>query len=344
MAMYRLDRGKQFPSLPEPEASQSRKRERIPEPGQTIGFMPLPSLFSATRTPDNYCISRLAGRARAATPSSLAILNNGEKFRSNSCAFYSGRRMVSRFMRHSCTTAGRIGGAMNNAHGTWAAISSHGLSVSKGEAMAFIYFAYDLELNAVKVGSTFGSVNSRMTEELSLIGAVEIDEQEKHLRRLETAIHFCLRDHAIYGERFYPDKRVVTFIRICLSKGIDAALLRYGDNALYEIGLTEVFHMKKSRGSIRKGHPTRHYARKAWFRASYNGAYGGPRTTVRLVDLLPLCPLQEPFFGYSEIVTYKDNSDQCAVLKRLSDREEVVALYEQPPGGFFISESQAASN
>lgn len=197
--------------------------------------------------------------------------------------------------------------------------------------MAYIYFAYDLELNAIKIGSTEKNERGRKTEELVVIGSIKVDTREKHLRRFETAIHFSLRDHAIVGERFYPDKRVVAFVDLALKSGIDAALREFGDDAVQHIGLSEIF-MKKSRGRrllgelIRQGHPTRHYAKDAWL-----GAYLENSRFGRLVDFLARCPLQEPFVdGKSEVVVLT-KSRKYAIRKTANDgRVELVDFYEQP--------------
>lgn len=209
------------------------------------------------------------------------------------------------------------------------------------ERRAFIYFAYDFELNAIKVGMTEHSLRSRETEELSMIGAVEIDLDKKHPRRLEAAILFCLRAHVIHGERFYPDKRVVAFVRVALTKGIDAALRRFGDDAIYHIGFAEVFRKRsgrqRPRRRFRAGHMTRHYARSAWFAASMRSYDGAHRRCGRLVDFLSLCPLQEPFDGKSQLVVRQGEAGFVYEIQKefANGDTTIVSLYEQPPPGFF---------
>lgn len=209
------------------------------------------------------------------------------------------------------------------------------------ERRAFIYFAYDLELNAIKIGMTEHSLQARMTEELSMIGAIEIDVREKHPRRLETAILFCLRKYAIHGERFYPDKKVVAFVGLALRKGVDAALRRFGDNAFEHIGLSEVFMKRFGRqrliARIRSGHLTRHYARSAWFEQSILSCKNGTRRCGRLSDFLAFCPLQEPFDGKSHLVMCEQNGRSFYAIQKefKNGGTEIVLLHEQPPPGFF---------
>lgn len=218
--------------------------------------------------------------------------------------------------------------------------------MSKKELRAFIYFAYDLELNAIKIGMTERSVRGRMTDELSLIGSVEIDPCQKHPRRLEAAIHFCLRAHTLWGERFYPDKKVVAFVNHALTRGVDAALRRFGDDAIEHIGLAEFFRKrsiwKSVTAAIRPGHPTRQYARSAWFHVAMLSYEGGRRRCGSLVDFLVLCPLQEPFNGRGHIVFYEQER-LYAIEKEFKDgKSEIVSLHEQPPAGFFPHHEAAA--
>jgi hypothetical protein len=178
-----------------------------------------------------------------------------------------------------------------------------------------------------------------MTEELSLIGFVEIDPRQKHPRRLEAAILFCLRAHALWGERFYPDKRVVAFVNRALTKGIDAALRRFGDDALEHIGFAEVFKKKSIwktvTASIRPGHLTRQYARSAWFEVAMRSYVDGRRRCGSLADFLALCPLQEPFNGKGHLVFYEQEQVYAVQKDFKTGETEITDLHEQPPAGFF---------
>lgn len=111
MEHCRASRGRQANSLPETESNASRKRERIPEAGLTTGSTIALSRFSARRKPGNFSISRRAGRAQAATPSSPEIQTSGESRRQNSCASFFTHRTASRSTRRSCTAAKPNGGA-----------------------------------------------------------------------------------------------------------------------------------------------------------------------------------------------------------------------------------------
>lgn len=191
---------------------------------------------------------------------------------------------------------------------------------------AFIYFAYDYELNAIKVGATNNRVSSRISEELDLIGSVMVDTADRNLWRLETAIHYCLRDHAIVGERFYPDRPVVDFVCISLSEGIDRALLKHGDDAFIEIGFRR--HYRKTmkhrelRSSIREGHPTRLYASDAWLSAqtSREWTIQGPKRAF-----LKLCPLRE-FRQYSARLLAIKPKNSVAILVEDRGGTEIVEL------------------
>lgn len=190
-----------------------------------------------------------------------------------------------------------------------------------------IYFAYDLVLNGIKVGVTKNKVSTRITDDLDLIGAVTVDTAERDPRRLETAIHYCLRDHAIHGERFYPDKPVVDFVTTALAEGIESALARYGDDAFVAIGFRHHFHKKMThdqlRRSIREGHPTRLYASDAWGVSQLHLDIGGTRVKKR--EFLRLCPLREFRVFNSRLLSMKpDNS--VAILVEDHDGSELIEV------------------
>lgn len=192
--------------------------------------------------------------------------------------------------------------------------------------MAFIYFTYDLELNGIKVGMTMNKVASRITEELELIGSVAVNSVDRDPRRLETAIHYCLRDHAIVGERFYPDRRVVDFVCLALSEGIERALLQHGDDAFVEIGFRRGYHKKMGRtqlrASIRDGHPTRLYASDAWSGAqlSRNWKVEGPKR-----NFLRLCPLRE-FRQYNARLLAMKPKNSISILVEEGGGSELVEV------------------
>lgn len=191
---------------------------------------------------------------------------------------------------------------------------------------ASIYFAYDFELNGIKVGVTKNKVSSRITEELELIGSVAVNSDDRDPRRLETAIHYCLRDHAIVGERFYPDRPVVDFVCLALSEGVERALLRHGDDAFAEIGFRHHYHKKMGkdllRKSIREGHPTRLYASDAWSDAVHlrNWKANGPKR-----NFLRLCPLRE-FRQYNARLVSMKPSNSLVILVEQDGGSEMVEV------------------
>lgn len=101
--------------LPNAGANPGNGPAKIPETGRTIGSTIAPSASLAARKLANFCISRPAGRARVATPSSRVILSSDAGRRLNSCASYFTAGTASLFMMHSWTAARRRGGSIINA-------------------------------------------------------------------------------------------------------------------------------------------------------------------------------------------------------------------------------------
>lgn len=189
--------------------------------------------------------------------------------------------------------------------------------------VAFIYFAYDLELNGIKIGMTKNTVKSRITDELELIGSTEVNVEDYDPKRTETAIHYCLRDHAIHGERFYPDAPVIDFVGAALTGGIECALSRHGNDAFVAIGFRQHYHKKMTRdqlrGSLRAGHPTRLYASDAWGHSQLYIEIGERR--VRKREFLKLCPPREFRTFTSRLLSLKPNNTVTILVEDGSGSE-----------------------